>query len=207
MKQTATKNVRKIKTIQKRNELKYKQTHKSPTTIKLSRGLQNNTQSWNITPPALGSLLDQLASPARPGRQRISPAGGSAKKGDPPRGSRRQLGLTTHAFISTLQAMFKKSSPGRGFPAEPYSKHCAAGWASEAGPLGSRDAGIMELCPESVMNKLAFRGRPWAIYWHEIRQTPPGGARRLCAFDPWVKNWSVSCCPLLFQALRVNRIF
>ena len=92
---------------------KHKQTHKSPTTIKLSRELQNNTQSWNITPPALGSLLDQLAGPARPGRQRISPAGGSAKKGDPPRGSRRQLGLITHAFISTLQAMLKKSNPSR----------------------------------------------------------------------------------------------
>ena len=99
------------------NQNKHKQTHKSPTTIKLSRELQNNTQSWDITPPALGSLLDQLAGPARPGRQRISPAGGSAKKGDPPRGSRRQLGLITHAFISTVQAMFKKSSPGKGFRA------------------------------------------------------------------------------------------
>ena len=105
---------------------KHKQTHKSPTTFKLSRELQNNTQSWNITPPALGSLLDQLAGPARPGRQRISPAGGSAKKGEPPRGSRRQLGLITHAFISTLQAMFKKSSLGKGFRARLYFKHCPA---------------------------------------------------------------------------------
>ena len=96
---------------------KDKQTHKSPTTIKLSRGLQNNTQSWNITPPALGSLLDQLAGPARPRRQRISPAGGSGKKGEAPKGSRRQLGLIIHAFISALQAMFKKSSPGKGFRA------------------------------------------------------------------------------------------
>ena len=82
------------KRIQSKEKIKnkHKQLHKSPTTIKLSRELQNNTQSWNITPPALGSLLDQLAGPARPGRQRISPAGGS----------RRQLGLITHAFISTL---------------------------------------------------------------------------------------------------------
>ena len=95
---------------------KHKQTHKSPTTIKLSRELQNNTQSWNITPPALGSLLDQLAGPARPGRQRISPAGGSAKKGDPPRGSRRQLGLITQpSFLRCKQRLKNRAR---------YFKHC-----------------------------------------------------------------------------------
>ena len=55
---------------------KHKQTHKSPTTIKLSRELQNNIQYWNITPqPSVVCWTSWPAQPGQDGREFRQPGG------------------------------------------------------------------------------------------------------------------------------------